>query len=150
MRHKCLLGRRKSHQELICFFRVIPKGCQNLPCSIRTCPSVTAFKREDKFTIFDLNICLAHASANRGVIPKLDLQVQGLIKQPWKRSESWFSCQFPLLWMFQAIRPQLHLDYIPSHSKWQIIAAPSDIQCNNINHDEFPFTVHVASIHYSS
>lgn len=25
MRHKCLMGKSKSHQELICFFRVTPK-----------------------------------------------------------------------------------------------------------------------------
>lgn len=54
------------------------------------------------------------------------------------------------MWMFQAIQAQLHFDYIPSHSKWQIIAASSDIQCNNINHDEFPFTVPVASLRYCS
>lgn len=27
-----LMGSRKSHQELIWFFKVIPKGCQELPC----------------------------------------------------------------------------------------------------------------------
>lgn len=59
---------------------------------------------------------------------------------------------FPVLsvWVSQAIQAQLHLDSIPPHSKWQIISASSDIQCNNINHDGFPFTVPVAPIRYSS
>lgn len=76
--------------------------------------------------------------------------VEGTVDCPWRGTESCFFCQSYSIWMFKAIQPELHLDYITLYSKWQIITAAFDIQCNNINHDEFPFTIHVASIHYFS
>lgn len=108
-----------------------------------------ALKREENYSTplkFVLVVCWqTDASLISWIGPKLVV-----LWFTHSSTESWFFYQFSLIWMFKAVQPQLHLDYITLHSKWQIIAASFDIQCNNINHDEFPFTIHVASIHYFS